>query len=215
MYSRAGDASPQTEINFNMSATETVPVLKIASLAADVVKFYPPVPLQSARDEKAWTQIVTDFLEYAFAGRAVCFVADKEHATCEWADGITERSEVSSPVGDFMLLHVGECDPELLRRFVAANDFWWDAVWLVPMNECDERCAREIVEALDDADESRVSGEVLLTINDGCGVWWLHPSKPLDEITVCLEQSARRVGWQLQTTQAMMRGGVRLSESVL
>lgn len=189
-----------------MSATETVPVLRIASLAAGAVKFYPPVPLQSARDEKAWTQIATNFLEYAFAGRAVCFVADKEHATYEWADAISERIEVHSPVGDFALLHVSECEPELLRRFTAANDFWWDAVRLVPMDECDERCAREIIEALDDADESRVSGEVLLTINDGCGVWWLNPSKPLEEISVKLEHSARRVGWQIQQTdQVVMR----------
>lgn len=180
-----------------------MPKLIVRPLGAIGVEIAAPLPLASPVAGDEWKKIAADSLIYAFAGRAVWFIADDERAT-EWAfpDTLGEQTEAHVDGTLYRFAFTERCSPETLASLVGTGDFHWDAVWIAALDRDDESRLTELIRvcAINAADGvPQTDIEVVLPIADGYGLWWLNYQHSEHDVFTKFSNIAQSVGWSVET----------------
>jgi len=175
--------------------------LTVWQLSEKAIEFGPPVPLPSNQADLAWREIAVKFLLYAFAERPLCLIADHERAR-DWSytEELPNPTRVRARNATFLVAFADSGSTELFTGLVQSSDFWWDAVWMAPLKAGDVEGVIRLVESVRFKDptaapDAPAGQEVILSFGDGCGLWWLNPSKPTAEVDAKLAEIAGSLGW--------------------
>lgn len=179
-----------------------LPVLRIDPLPPRGVAFSQS-PLSNLSVPQ-WTRLVAGMLEFAFRGRAVCFITPDEKTA--WYDldfrklyPDCESRQIQSYAYLCAFDPAGE--PAPLRALAASQDFYLGPVWLAALERADRQRWDALLTAKLSAGATappQTTEEMIYCNPDGDWIYWINPARPVALILAELKRAAQAAGWETQ-----------------
>ncbi len=148
------------------------------------------------RELALWRLLRQELLQYAYAGRPACLVAVDPGVWSLVRDLTRERPRAIGGAR-YLTAKVDVCDPGLLERVAAAEDFEGGLLWLTALDGSPARL-RALARAVQTAEMPTTPEELVLAEHEGTEVHWLNPGRAIAPLVERLRELAGIGEWHVR-----------------
>lgn len=178
-----------------------MPTLEITSNPGQIFTISFEGYFQDKEQKNNWQQFVKYTVQYAFGNRSVAAITI---SPMSWSVGymLPNSGLIRVNQEEYLINHVFDFSADLLTKIIESEDFNRGLLWLIGLTKAEEKKLMTLIQEINVSSERlSMDGEILLVLDDGRRLDWLHPKQNIKELQNILKNSAKRLGWEINLSE--------------